>query len=113
MSDLATVVLDFDTVPGTLIARLAGQVDLSNAASIETSLSNSFAPGWRLVLDVRAVSFFDSSGIALLYRIVRQAREHDVSLEVLAPEGCPVRRVLMLSGLDGLVPIVDSVETAA
>src|SRR5918998_3624303 len=84
-----------------------GEIDLATADDVEARLQDLRAEGWRnLVLDLRDVSFIDSSGLRLLVRMqnASQADEFDFSIV----DGTPViSRVLEISGLSGIFARAD------
>lgn len=83
-----------------------GEIDLVTAPL----LSDAFVGlGSRIIVDLRAVSFMDSSGLAVLVR--QKGRVEDGELRIVA-DGLAVLRLFELSGLiDFLDPIPDLVPT--
>jgi anti-anti-sigma factor len=56
---------------------IGGNVDQATAPDLETSLGRLRALGCRrLTLDVRAVAFVDSTGLAVLFHAAKAARHH-------------------------------------
>jgi anti-sigma B factor antagonist len=51
---------------GTAVAALAGELDQSCAAPIKEQLLAAIEPGATLVVDLAALEFMDSSGLAVL-----------------------------------------------
>jgi anti-anti-sigma factor len=95
---------------GLLRACLAGEVDMSNAAELHAKLGGLTAPD--LVLDLSALTFFDSSGIRMVVDLWRQRVAAGQSLRlVVAPES-PVSRVLTIAEVDRTVPVHHSWEEA-
>ncbi|WP_354637871.1 STAS domain-containing protein [Kitasatospora camelliae] len=81
------------------VVRLRGELDALSAASIEPRLRPLAADRSRdLVLDLTAVTFCDSSGVALFERLNEQ-RMASTTL-VLRGLGRQPRRVICLMGLD-------------
>ena len=82
-----------------LIVAVSGDVDLSTSPAVETAVREVVArPGVTAVrVDLRAVDFLDSSGIAALLKGRRSADEHGVSYRVIGAQGI-ARRVLQISG---------------
>jgi anti-anti-sigma factor len=103
-SELATLEL---LEQGTLVrARVAGEVDLSNAASLEASilaLMPNEAVG--MVLDLTGLSYLDSAGIRMLLTLVGRFSWRGQQLAIVAPEGSRVRRVLQLAGARGALVV--------
>jgi anti-sigma B factor antagonist len=65
----------------------------------------------RLVLDLRGLSFMDSTGLHLLADLDRRATRDGFQLTLLAPAK-PVDRAIQLSGLDKSLPFVTPDVTA-
>jgi anti-sigma B factor antagonist len=76
---------------------LSGELDLDSATDLQSTLDEVRASGFeQIVVDLRAVSFMDSTGIALLMREERKGKTFEISYG----EG-PVKRLLELTGLIG------------
>ncbi|MFL5862816.1 MAG: STAS domain-containing protein [Solirubrobacteraceae bacterium] len=97
---------------GVLVAAIAGEVDISNVDHVTRQLSAlpNFAPG--LVVDLRLVSYMDSTGIAMLHNLAARLRERSQQLIVVCPRGSPPRRVLEFTGLIGRTTVVDDLAPA-
>jgi anti-anti-sigma factor len=96
-----------------LRVRLAGEVDLSNAPSLEAKiigLMPNEAVG--MVLDLRRVSYLDSSGIRMLLTLVGRFSWRGQRLVIVAPPGSRVRKVLLLAGADNAL-VLDAAEEEA
>ncbi len=82
--------------------RLEGDLDLANAALVRLELLATVEQDIdRMVVDLRALTFMDSSGIGALVVVWKRAGELGVgmTLEAVPPE---VRRVLDSCGLSGM-----------
>lgn len=78
----------------------AGDVDLATVPHVRDHLDELVASGFRtLVLDLRGVTFMDSTGLTLL---VRESARPDAELFVV-DGGEPVSRLLDISGVRGLL----------
>jgi anti-sigma B factor antagonist len=86
---------------GAPVLSIAGEVDMSNVVSIEMELEAVLAerPS-RLVCDLSALEFIDSSGIALFLR----AAERTDRLELRSPSSI-VRRVIQATGLSDVLHV--------
>ena len=82
-----------------LVVRLAGELDLYNADAVREALLAAVerAPR-RLVVDLEAVRFIDSTALGVL--IEARSKVADRSSFVLAAPGLETRRALEVSGLD-------------
>jgi anti-anti-sigma factor len=105
--------LHFERLEGSAIARLSGEIDLSNAEAIKRSIAESISnQELRLVIDLSAVEYLDSAGIAMLFDLLRRLAEHQQQLFLLVPAESPVRRSLEVSGWPTDAPIVESLAKA-
>lgn len=83
---------------GRLDAALSGEIDLSTVAELEQRLEDPLHGGpTLLVLDLRQVTFLDSSGLRLLLRLDERQRGLGGRM-VLVQGGRRVARVLELTG---------------
>lgn len=111
MSQLAH--LAFEEQGRVVVARLAGEVDLSNAADLQRSMLDAVpntAEG--MVIDLSVVSYLDSSGIRMLGEIGERLRWREQRFAVVAPAGSRVRGVLTIAGAQGVVPFEDTLDAA-
>ncbi len=89
------------------VASLSGEIDLSALGPLEEALAHVLeAPPSRLVLDLREVSFLDSSGLRLILRLDRSQREAGSSLTVVRG-GRRVERVFELTGAAEHLDVVE------
>jgi anti-anti-sigma factor len=110
MSELAHLDLSGDDV---VIARLSGEVDLSNAAEVGDALAAGVPnSALGLVLDLTATTYLDSSGVHLVFDLAERLRTRQQQLRIVVPAGAPIRRVLRIVELGDTVPVVASVDEA-
>jgi anti-anti-sigma factor len=80
---------------GASIVRISGEIDMSNAELLGQSLEQIVGAGrGPLVVDLAALEFMDSSGIAILLRAAARVD----SIEVRNPSST-VRRIIECTGL--------------
>jgi anti-sigma B factor antagonist len=89
---------------------VSGELDMSNADQLAARLAEAEAgdPA-ELEIDLRHLSFMDSSGLAELFAANRRAREHGHHLVIVKNHG-PIERVLNLARVE---EVIDVVETPA
>jgi anti-sigma B factor antagonist len=93
---------------GTTFLRLYGEFDLSCEERFEQVLAGLRArPPDRLVLDLRGLDFIDSSGMRLIMAAHSLHNEDGFDFSVITGEG-QVRRICEITGLDRLLPMVES-----
>lgn len=82
---------------GVLVARLAGEVDSSNATELRLALTDRLpSASTGLILDLSRVAYIDSSGVKLLFDLGRRLSSRRQTLRLVVPEQAPTRRVLEL-----------------
>jgi anti-sigma B factor antagonist len=97
--------LPTDGVPGVAVR---GEVELATAPALTAALEEGIRrTSGAFVVDLVAVDFLDSSGIACLVRARALLGRDDRALALVCPPG-RVRRVLELTGIDELVPVYGS-----
>jgi anti-sigma B factor antagonist len=100
-----------DRVDEGVVVRLAGELDLYNAPEIRETLLDEAARGPdRLVVDLSAVEFVDSTALGVLIE-ARSKLANRRGFLIAAPR-IETRRVLEISGLDKHFAIHDTVEEA-
>jgi anti-anti-sigma factor len=62
----------------------------------------------RLVLDLRGLTFIDSTGLGMLLALDGIARSDDFELAIVCSTHGAVRMVLRETGLDGVLPVEDA-----
>jgi len=111
MRQLARIVAD--THGPLAVARIEGEVDMTNARSIADRLralltNRSVA----LIVDLGPTTYLDSSGITLLFGLSEELRRRQQELHVVVPDDSPIARVLGITGLDQVVPTHPTLEIA-
>jgi anti-sigma B factor antagonist len=86
---------------GVLVVKLTGEVDISNAEPIGETLEILVGSDARtLVVDLAALDFMDSAGIAMLLRAAARVD----SVEIRNPSSV-MRRIIECTGLSGIFHI--------
>jgi anti-anti-sigma factor len=95
---------------GRVIIALSGEIDLSNADSLETDIDDAAGDARDVVVDLTNVDFIDSRGLRLLKRVSTAAAGRDGSLTVIAPPNSIARSVLDMTRLSDELSVRDSPE---
>ena len=83
------------------VVLLSGEVDGSNADDLAERIAAAIRnDALSLVLDLSEVTYLDSSGVRLVFRLARGLRDRQQDLHVVVPWGSRVRRLLELAGVD-------------
>ena len=89
-----------------VLVTLEGDLDISSAPTVETRLIELERSGpQRVILDLRAVDFIDSTGLSLIIDADARAQKAGRGLTIVAGEG-PPRRVLRTVGLEERLDLV-------
>ena len=125
-AELKPFVVEVQRREHVTIVQPRGELDLASAETLRSTLEAAIADtqravldgmedGARLVLDLRGLSFIDSTGLHLLVALDQRAQRDGFQLTLLAP-AAPVDRAIQLCGLDQTLPFatrVDAVDTEA
>jgi anti-anti-sigma factor len=96
---------------GVIVARITGEIDLSNAGTLRDAILEA-TPNDALgcVLDFTSLSYIDSAGIHLLYRLGDSLRARGQTLRIVVPTGSPASDALRLAGVKRHVDIVSELD---
>jgi anti-sigma B factor antagonist len=93
------------------VVHVGGEVDLATCPQLRDVLAELVDGGvYHLLVDLKQVSFLDSSGISVI-GVLRRVREHGGSVGLIAPRP-QVRRVLELTGVSTLLAIYTTLDEA-
>ena len=100
-------------LPAAVVIAALGDVDLATAEHLTTAVQAEFddRPGI-VVIDLSAVTFLSSVGIAVLIKAQRAAEQSRKTLRIVVGDRRPVVRAIAASGLDGHLPVFHSLEEA-
>ena len=111
MTPLADV--HFETIDRVVVARLEGEIDMSNASELTTAIIGrvpSDAPG--VVLDLSAVDYLDSAGIHVVFELRERLKRRGQQIRlVVAPES-PIAAPLRYADVLRTIGAADSVQAA-
>jgi anti-sigma B factor antagonist len=95
---------------GPSVVSLAGELDLSTIPRVEAPLFGELSQR-AVIVDLSALSFIDSSGMAVLIKAFRAADGDRRMHTVIAP-GSQVERVLRIAGIHRAMPLFADREAA-
>jgi anti-anti-sigma factor len=105
--------LTLDARGPAVVARLEGEVDLSNVEAIRAELVDAVAHDTELlVLDLTPTTYLDSTGVRLLFELAERLEGRRQQLRLVVEGSALVRRVIELTQLDQRVPVDPSVADA-
>jgi anti-sigma B factor antagonist len=92
----------------TVLMTLRGQLDVSSRRRFDEKLSEiRSAEPEQLVIDLRELTFVDSTGLSLLLKANNIAREDHFRLHVVRSPAAIVQVVLEATGIEEFLPFVD------
>jgi anti-anti-sigma factor len=98
---------------GVVIARLHGEVDMTNSSYVGEELRQAVpneAEG--LVLDLEETRYLDSAAIEVLFDLARRLGRRRQWLRLVMPPESPLKRVLLLTDVNSVAPLRDTLEAA-
>jgi len=103
----------FESLDDGMLARIAGEVDMSNADDLGKALTQMMSnEALGLVLDLSDVDYFDSAGIHMLYDVRESLRVRGQKLWLVVPDRSMTRDALRLAAVLQTLDVATSVEDA-
>lgn len=90
---------------------LQGELDLSNAATVEASLDAAIDAEKKVLIDLARLEFLDSAGLALIVRTLQRSDAERFSF--LPSRSLEVCRLLALTGVDKRMAIASTEPVAS
>jgi len=98
---------------GTIVARLSGEVDMTNATRVREELLVSVPnDALALVIDLDGCRYLDSAAIEVVFDLARRLGRRRQGLRLVVPPTSPLRRVLTLTEVDSVAPIHETLDAA-
>jgi anti-sigma B factor antagonist len=98
---------------GTVVARLAGEVDMTNAARVREQLLDAVPnDALALVVDLGDCRYLDSAAIEVIFDLSRRLQRRRQELRLVVPDSSPLGRVLVLTDVSSVAPVHSSLEAA-
>jgi anti-anti-sigma factor len=98
---------------GTVVARLNGEVDMTNASHVRDELLAAVPNDvLALVVDLDGCRYLDSAAIEVVFDISRRLQRRRQELRLVVPETSPLSRVLVLTDVNSVAPVHATMEAA-
>ena len=107
-ADLVPFSVEVQRHDDVAIVEPRGELDVATVETLRAAFDDIKSAG-RLVLDLRGLSFIDSSGLHLLIALDQRAQRDGFQLALVAPAP-PVDRAIQVSGLGKALPFVEVVD---
>lgn len=93
-----------EAVNGVPVIAAPDEIDITNAAGLRTAMLEAAAQGnGTLVVDMSRTQFCDSAGLHVLVRAQQRALAEGGEVRLVV-RGVHVRRLLAITGIDGMIP---------
>lgn len=94
------------------VLSVAGEIDVATKSALRGALDEKFDAGHStIVVDLRDVTFLDSTGLGVLVGALKRCREADGDLRLVV-DTPRILQLFAITGLDTTFSISDTVETA-
>ena len=93
------------------VVAYSGEIDFHYSAAVRKDIIQSLDQGQHVLVDLSAVSYIDSSGIASLVQGLQHARNRDLKLDLIGVKDS-VLKVLKLTRMDEVFTLHESVAAA-
>lgn len=105
--------MQFSSRGSAVVARLTGELDLSNAEDVGMALAQATPNhAHALVVDLSGVEYLDSAGIQLIYRLREGLRARGQTLQLVIPAASPSNDALRLAGVERHIETIENVDDA-
>lgn len=105
--------LEFEVRGRTAVARITGEIDLSNVGTIRDALTEGMPNhALALVVDLSSIEYLDSSGIQLIYRLREDLRVRGQDLVLVIPPQSAANAALRLAGVEHHIKTRSTLEEA-
>ena len=91
---------------GAVVVVASGEIDLATSPELRSALTAEEAQAPLIVLDLREVSFIDSSGLGVIVGQQKRSQEDGHRFSVAVDRSSAVQRILDLSGLIKILDVV-------
>ncbi len=97
-------------VDGCAVLAVGGEIDVYTAPKLRDKITELVAAGtYRIVIDLQAVEFLDSTGLGVLVGGLKKVRAHDGSLKLV----CSQERLLKIFRITGLSKVFEIHDSEA
>jgi anti-anti-sigma factor len=111
MTPLADV--RFETLERVVVVRLEGEIDMSNASELGTSIAARVpSEALAVVLDLAAVDYLDSAGIHVVFELRERLTRRGQEIRLVVAPGSPIATALEYAGVPGTIGTAETAQDA-
>jgi anti-anti-sigma factor len=105
--------LNFESVDRIVVARLEGELDMSNNREIGRALLDRVTnEAFGLVLDLTGTLYVDSAGIHTLFDVRNQLKHRGQEMRLVVPSDTEIAEALRIVNIASVVGVTETVEAA-
>lgn len=105
--------LNVEMVGQLVVARLDGEIDMSNAGELRDALSRQVSnEALGLILDLTDVDYLDSAGIQLIYELREQLETRGQEIALVVASESPIDGALRVAGVASVLSIAETLDEA-
>jgi stage II sporulation protein AA (anti-sigma F factor antagonist) len=105
-TDMTGAIVKVATREGFVEIALEGEIDLANAQSVGQEVYAAITNQTTAAsIDLSRVTYLDSAGLHILFELAARLPTLQIALELIAPVGSQVRRVMELCGLTSVATV--------
>lgn len=98
---------------GALVARLSGEVDMTNASFVREEITGAVPNDVAaVVIDLSDTSYLDSAAVEVLFELSRRLERRRQRLALVVPQSSPLRRVLTVCDVAAVAQMHGSLAQA-
>jgi anti-anti-sigma factor len=98
---------------GVVVARIEGEVDLSNARQIGAAVARHVTnQTLGVTIDLSHLRYIDSAGIEILYDLRKRLKERGQGMRLVVPAGSVILRTLDLVDMPRTIGMLETAEAA-
>jgi anti-anti-sigma factor len=103
----------FETVGRVVVARIEGEIDMSNAGGLGTAITGRVtSDALAVVLHLGAVDYLDSAGIQVVFELRERLSRRGQQIRLVLPPGSPVASALHYADVPRTFGVAETEEAA-
>jgi stage II sporulation protein AA (anti-sigma F factor antagonist) len=104
--EITEVTMEVAARDGAVRIVLEGEIDLANADQVGRDIASAITNRTTAtVVDLTGITYLDSAGLHVLFDLAARLPTLQIDLELVAPPGSQVRRVMEISGLTKITTV--------
>lgn len=111
MHESATVSVQEEDAGRPLVIRIAGEIDLSNAALVAQKIKEVEGSSANVLLDLEKLQFMDSTGLGVVVNLGKRVKERGGELAIVIAKPS-IRKLFSITAFDKRFRIFDSAADA-